>query len=125
MEEAVSWINNLSHCFNATIDKSYTQNEIEFAADVKNPNNHSLSIVADILNNDVIVDSIECAIVGNKITETWSVPANSEDFYSVTIKTKDNEDSTVHTLPNIVRFTTVGPVVLDSISCKKYHHIIQ
>jgi hypothetical protein len=119
VEEAVSWINNLSHCFNATIDKSYTQNEIEFAADVKNPNNHSLSIVADILNNDVAVDSIECAIVGNKITETWSAPADSEAFYSVTIKTKDNEDSTIHTLPNIVRFTTAGPVVLESISCTK------
>ena len=51
VEEAVSWINNLSNSYNATIDKSYTQSEIEIAADVKNPNNHSLSIVADILND--------------------------------------------------------------------------
>ena len=115
VEEAVSWINNLSHCYNATIDKSYTQSEIEFAADVKNPNNHSLSIVADILNNDVAVDSIECVIVGNKISEIWSVPENSEDFYSVTIRTKDIEDSTVHNLQNIVRFTTAGPLFVDSL----------
>jgi hypothetical protein len=115
VEEAVSWINNLSHSYNVTINKSYTQNEIEFAADVKNPNNHSLSIVADIINNNSVVDSINCSIVGNKISEIWSAPGNSEDFYSVTIRTKDIEDTTVHTLPNIVRFTTAGPIKLDSI----------
>ncbi len=115
VEEAVSWINNLSYCFNATIDKYYTQDEIEITADVKNPNNHSLSIIAYILNNDIVIDSLDCAIVENKISETWSVPGNSEDFYSITINTKDNEDSTVHTLPNIARFTTAGPVVIDSL----------
>ena len=119
VEEAVSWIKNLSHCYNPTIDKTYTQDEIEITADVKNPNNHSLSISADILKNDLVIDSLDCTIVGNKISGTWTVPVNSEDFYSVTIRTKDNEDSTVHTLPNITRFTTAGPVVLDSISYTK------
>jgi hypothetical protein len=119
VEEAVSWINNLSYCFNATIDKYYTQDDIEINADVKNPNNHTLSIIAYILNNDIVIDSLDCTIVENKISETWSVPGNNEDFYSVTIKTKDSEDSTVHTLPNIVRFTTAGPVVLDSIAYVK------
>jgi len=127
VEEAVSWIKNLSHSYNATIDKSYTQNEIEITADVKNPNNHSLSIVADILKNDMVIDSLNCTIAGNKISGTWTVPVNSEDFYSVTIRTKDNEDSTVHTLPNITRFTTAGPVTLDSISYRKgllnYHSV--
>ena len=44
------------------------------------------------------------------------MPLNSEDFYSVTITTKDNEDTTHHTLPKIVRFTSAGPVVIDSIN---------
>ena len=43
------------------------------------------------------------------------MPVNSEDFYSVTIRTKDIEDSTVHNLPNIVRFTTAGPLFVDSL----------
>ena len=54
VEEAVSWIKNLSHCYNPTIDKTYTQDDIEITADVKNPNNHPLTITADILKNDVI-----------------------------------------------------------------------
>ena len=113
VEEAVSWIKNLSHCYNAQTNKTFTQNNLEISADLRNPNNHSLSIVADILKNDLVIDSLDCTIVGNKISGTWTVPVNSEDFYSITIRTKDNEDSTVHILPNIKRFTTI-PIVIDS-----------
>jgi len=116
VEEAISWINNLSHSYNPILDKAYTQNEIQFAADIKNPSNHSLSINADILKNDIKVDSIDFTIAGNKTSGIWSVPVNNEDFYSVTIRTKDIEDTTVHTLPNILRFTNAGPLEIDSIA---------
>jgi ribosomal protein L31 len=119
VEDALNWINNLSYSYYAQLDKTFTQNLIQLTADVKNPNNHSLSVKANILTEGVLIDSLECIILNNQISETWEVLANEEHFYSLTINTKDEITSTTHTLPDIVRFTDVGPVVLDSVSISK------
>ena len=42
-----------------------------------------------------------------------------ENFYSLSVSTVDNQTSKYFNTPDICRFTTVGPVVLDSISCTK------
>ena len=42
-------------------------------------------------------------------------PQKIEDFYSLSISTVDNQTGKYFSTPDIFRFTTVGPVVLDSI----------
>jgi hypothetical protein len=114
LEEAKKYVSNLAQTNNARIDKIYTKNDITFAADVINPNSNDISVTAQLENESEIIDSIDCEIVNESIEETIDLASYPEDIYSVSILTEDKEDSTTHTLPNIVRFTNVGPVEIDT-----------
>jgi hypothetical protein len=110
LEEAKKYVSNLAQTNNASIDKIYSTNDITFAADVINSNLHDISVTALLENESEIIDSIDCEIVNESIEETIDLASYPEDIYSVSIITEDNEDSTTHTLPNIVRFTNAGPL---------------
>ncbi|MCB0732098.1 MAG: T9SS type A sorting domain-containing protein [Ignavibacteriae bacterium] len=114
VKEALNWINNLANSHNAKIDKTYSNDEVTFTADVLNPNGQELSIIANIKNDSLIVESLNCEIKNGKINETIDISAYPEDLYSVTIKTENQFDYNIHTLPNIVRFTNAGPVKIDT-----------
>ncbi|MCB0732403.1 MAG: T9SS type A sorting domain-containing protein, partial [Ignavibacteriae bacterium] len=123
LEEAKEYVSNLSQSSNATSDKVYTTSEVNFFADIINPNGHEITVKAQIANTTTseIIDSVYCEIFEEKISEVLDISAYPEDLYSVSIITEDKDDNTTHTLPNIVRFTNAGPVVIDTFTTIIYN----
>lgn len=123
VNKAIEWINNLVYPHNITCDKSYYSpggDEIQISTMIENPNSHLLSARGYIHNlDDVLIDSLELTKqtfngegeiwIGNKIA-----PA-VEDFYKVSVTAFDQTASTSFRLPNATRFTTAGPVMIDSL----------
>ncbi len=116
VKEALNWINNLPHTYNVVIDKTYSNSQVSFSAHVYNPNEHNLSIIAQIKNDSEILDSIDCEETNGMIDKKIDVSSYPEDFYSVSIITEDKVDSSTHTLPNIINFTNAGPLKVDTFS---------
>src|SRR3990170_5137473 len=71
----------------------------------------SLSLFDDGLHGDLLSND---GIYGGYIP-----PQQTEDFYSLGVSTIDNLTNKYFNTPDICKFTTVGPIVLDSISCTK------
>lgn len=113
LEEAKEYVSNLTCTYNAAII-NYSDGEIIFSANVFNPNSHSVSVIAEVINDNEVVDSLECFVQNNKIIEALNMSELPKDFYTVNIITKDIEDSTIHTLPNILKFTTAGPIKVEA-----------
>ena len=113
LEEAKNYVSDLTCTYNAAII-NYSEEEIIFSADVFNPNSHSVSVLAEIISDNEVIDTVECSIQNNKIIESLDMSELPKDFYTVNIITKDIEDSTIHTLPNIFKFTTAGPIKVEA-----------
>jgi hypothetical protein len=105
------------------VDKRYANpgiDEVTIEATVVNPNEHTLSVKAYPKNEQGIVDSLILYDDGNHDdglqndgvwANKWTMPVE-ETYYSVDVKTKDLAESTERILPDIKRFTTIGPVQL-------------
>jgi hypothetical protein len=127
VKSAMQWINNLVYPHDIKSDKTYyypDEDSIHITTTIKNPNLHTISARAYINNlNDVLIDSLDLSKQTiNGTEENWSTKSNipkSEDIYKISVKTFDQTSSTAFTLPNATRFTTTGPVILESISCVK------
>lgn len=114
LEEAKKFVSDLAHAYDAAIDKIYSDDDINLIAKVNNPNNHSVSVITQIISDGEIIDSIDCSIQENKINELIDLSSFDEDIFFVTIKTKDNDKNTTHTLPDILRFTNAGPLEVEA-----------
>ncbi|MEJ2613807.1 MAG: T9SS type A sorting domain-containing protein, partial [Ignavibacteriaceae bacterium] len=93
---------------------------IKFSALVENPNSHQTSSQVYIKSLEgSFIDSLKLNKTGlSGKSEVWTgnYLADSEDIYSISLSAKDLDESKTWTTDNITRFTTAGPVVLDSIS---------
>jgi hypothetical protein len=131
VNKAIEWIRNLSHAHDVTVQPVFTKlvnTEITLTAEVENPNNHMLSVYAKILGKDkVLVDSIPLFDDGgngdsNAGDGTWGINwpmPSGEKTYAVNLTTADTVAGTIRTLPRVVQFTSVGPVVEDGITFVK------
>jgi hypothetical protein len=127
VNKALEWINNLVYPHNITCDTSYYSpgsDEIQISTIIENPNSHQLSVRGYIHNlDDVLIDSLELIKqTFNGEGEIWlgnKIAPAVEDFFNVSVKAFDQTATTSFTLPNATRFTTAGPVVLDSITYSK------
>jgi hypothetical protein len=115
VKRAIEWINNLSYAHDVVVDNSYikpvTENVI-ISADVENPNDHNLSVVAYIsLNDTFIVDSVNL----NQVDSIWDAPwiAPEEGIYHISVKTRDSDAGTSQIIPNVAHFASSGPVKID------------
>lgn len=128
VERAIAWIQNLAYAHDVSVGPIYAIpgiDTVRIAAEVENPNDDVLSVSADIASEDTLVmETISLYDDGNHgdgesgdgIWGTaWSVPTG-EISYSVSVTTVDSTAETSRTLPNVVRFTTVGPVVFDGLT---------
>jgi hypothetical protein len=129
VKRALEWINNLSYAHSVTLDKTYLKLNIDTViiinATVENPNNHTLSVYAKITDKDKVpVDSLPLfddgghgdGNPGDGIWGTlWPVPS-IEKIFAVDITTKDTAAGSIRTLPRVVRFTFIGPVVFEGIT---------
>jgi hypothetical protein len=121
VKRALEWIQNLAYAHDVAVNNPYAipgMDSVFVTAQVENPSQHELSVSADIKNKDnVLVDSLNLfddgqhgdGIAGDNIWGTYYVPAE-EQHYAVSVTTQDNNAETSRTLPNVVRFTTTGPL---------------
>ena len=128
VNKALEWIQNLSHAHDVTVQPVYAKPgnaEITLTAKVENPNSHILSVYAKITDKDKVpVDSLPLfddgghgdGNAGDGIWGAlWPVPSG-EKIYAVNITTEDTAAGSLRTLPRVVQFTSVGPVVFDGIT---------
>jgi len=127
VEKALDWINNVVYPHSTFSDKTfYTTGEdtVNLSTIIENPNSHQLSARAYLKTlENVLIDSVNLAHqLLNPDNEQWvanfSLPM-VEEFYKISITSFDVTASKHFTVPNATRFTTAGPVVLDSIFCTK------
>jgi len=117
VKRAIEWINNLAYAHDVAVNKSYVKpvsGIVEISAQVENPNAHDLSVLAYIsLDDTTVIDSVYLA----QNDDIWSAPwsTDEEDIYQVSVKTDDPDAGTSRTIPNVSRFTSSGPVVIDTI----------
>lgn len=124
VENALDWINNLVYPHNTATDKlTYSPGEdsVHLSTIVENPNSHQLSVRAYLKTlGGVFVDSVDLVEqVLNAEGEQWMADLDlppTEEFYKIALTVFDQTASDNFTVPNATRFTTAGPVVLDSIS---------
>ena len=127
VKKAREWIENLSHAHDVLVqsDNLYFAggDTITLAARVENPNSHDLSVIAHIADKDgLTIDSTAFFDDGNHNDgETgdgiwgakWILPSG-EKTYAVSVSTKDTASGSLRTLPDVVQFTTMGPVTVES-----------
>jgi hypothetical protein len=129
--KAIEWIQNLSHAHDVKVQPVYVKPEdaeITLTAEVENPNSHMLSVYAKIESQDKMpVDSIALFDDGGHGDgdpgdgtwgALWTVPSD-ESIFKASVSTEDTAAGTSRTLPNVVQFTTMGPVVYDGITFVK------
>jgi len=117
VKRAIEWINNLAYAHDVAVDKTYIKpvsGNVEISAQVENPNGHDLSVLAYIsLDDTTVIDSVYLAQNGDIWSAPWSTA--EEDIYQVSAKTDDPDAETSRTIPNVSRFASSGPVVIDTI----------
>jgi hypothetical protein len=123
VNRALEWMNNLVYPHDILTDNTYysqVEDTVHLSTIIENPNFHQLSACGYIHNlDDVLIDSVDLVQQSlNKTGEFWTGNLNTpttEDFFKVSVTVFDQTASTSFTLPNATRFTTAGPLVVDSI----------
>lgn len=117
---------NIAHSYSISIISTYLQPDVDtlkINARIVNPDEHTLTATAQIVSeNSTIVDSTNLSDNGDEIwSGKWPVP-EGERTYRVGIKTIDEESGRIHNglLWNIEKFTTIGPLVTDSVSAPRF-----
>ena len=129
VEKVLDWMNNLVYAHDLNTDKEYYipgTDSIVLNAQVENPNSHQVSVVTYIKNREgSLIDSVFLNPSGDTQSETWTGVWDTpiqEEFFKIDITAKDLATSESFTLKNVNRFTTAGPIKVDSI---EYTHIPQ
>ncbi len=120
-------MNDLVYGHDLTKNSSYCRpgiDTLKISALVENPNSHQISSKVYIKNlSGSFIDSLSLIKTGMlNNSEIWKgsyIAPDSEGFFSISLSAKDITDSKTWTTDNISRFTTAGPVVVDSVSFMK------
>jgi len=123
VEKALEWINNVVYPHDILSDKTfYTvgQDTLVISAIIENPNSHQLSARAYIKSFDEsVIDSVNLEFNGSASkSEQWSgrlIAPLAEHFFKVSVTSFDETALDQFTIPNATRFTTAGPIIVDSI----------
>ncbi len=113
VNKAIEWIQNLAYAHDIQLSSGYVppgSTDLKLSTIVENPDNHDLLVHASISsNNEVLEDSILLAPAIDRWETLLSVPEN-EAFCQLSITTDDLTEGSSRTLPDIVRYTTAGPL---------------
>jgi hypothetical protein len=119
VSRAVEWIRNLAYAHDVQLTSGYVapgSSDLRLNATVENPNSHDLLVHAGInSNNELLEDSI-LLTSADKLWQTLLPVPEEEAFCRVSITTDDLTESSSRTLPDIVRFTTAGPLRYEDIT---------
>ena len=121
VKRALEWMNNLVYPHNIITDKSYytlSQDTVHLSTIIENPNSHQISARAYVKTSvGVLVDSVN--FWRHRYTNEWKaelVLPQTEEFYKASVTVFDESATTSLTLPNATRFTTAGPLKVDSVA---------
>ena len=123
VKRAVEWMNDLVYPHTIVTDKTYytpSIDSVHIYTTIENPNSNQISATAYLKTlAGVLIDSVNLSsLLLNSTGEQWSgsigLPS-TEDYYDISVTAFDNTNSEQFSMPNATRFTTVGPVKLDSI----------
>jgi hypothetical protein len=130
VQRAVQWITTLTYAHDITLDRHYAHpgaDSLCVTAPLANPLSHSVALSATITDGaGVLLDSLQMfddgahgdGLAGDGRWGCYVRPTPvSETFYKVAIRTEDLDLKTYRRLPDVARFTTAGPLTLDSVSC--------
>ncbi len=116
VKRAIEWIQNLAHTHDVVVDKTYhapATGTVQILAQVENPNDHDLSVLAYVSNDTAVIDSVYFSENDSIWSTQWSVP-HGEGIFHVSVKTEDPDAAIARTIPNVAHFTSAGPVILES-----------
>ncbi len=125
---ALNWITTLTYAHDVAINCRYTppgQDSVLITARLANPLDHPASvstIVTDELN--VVRDSLLMlndglhgdGSAGDSIWGCYIQVPSDENVFDVSVRTDDNTSGTFRRLPDVVRFTTAGPLKITSVT---------
>jgi hypothetical protein len=123
VNRALEWMNNLVFPHNIVTDSTYysqDEDSVHIFTTIENPNSNLISATAYLKTiAGILIDSISLSpLLTNLNGEQWygnlELPS-TEDFYTISVTAFDITNSGSFSLPNATRFTTAGPVVIDSI----------
>ena len=113
------------------VDKPYAKKNIDsvlFRTRFSNIHNHTFTpylIYNDF--NSTEIDSLILfddglhgdSLVNDGLYSAYTPPRTTEDFFTISVSTIDNQTNKYYKTPDRCRFTTAGPLVVDSIYCIK------
>ena len=124
VDSALAWINNMVYGHNLIIEKKTVSigiDTLKISALIENPNSHQVYGTVSINNLlGTFWDSLNLAEVGMDLhSELWQgsyiSQLNSEDFFNIALRTSDLSTGKSKTITNVDRFTTAGPLAVDSV----------
>ncbi len=127
VKAALSWINSVIYACNLKVNSLFikpTVDTLNVTANVKNSPNHNLDVLAIIHTPDsAFIDSLPMyddglhgdSLSGDGIFGALTNSITREDLFTVKAKVTDLDSNHNHISPNVKRFTTIGPVVLESL----------
>jgi hypothetical protein len=127
VNRAIEWINNMVYPHDILSEKTFYskgQDTVVISSIFKNPNSHQLTARGYFHNlSGNLIDSLELTQqVLESNGEYWKgnkIAPSSEEILKVSVTVFDETALDQFTVPNATRFTTAGPVNLDSISIRK------
>lgn len=123
VSRALEWMNNLVYPHTVVTDKKcYSQNEdtVHLSTIIENPNSHQLSARAYLKTvSGVLIDSVNLVKQTlNSGSENWIANFDRpsfEEMFKIAVTVFDETAADQFAVPNATRFTTVGPITLDSV----------
>jgi len=115
-------IENPPYISNASINPSYCRpllDTVKIFAIETNPDNHSSYVIAKVLNlNDSLISEFQLNQNDSSFIGSLFLNSANEEFYKILLQ-QNGIDIPSKLIYNNLKFTTAGPVVLDSISYRK------
>lgn len=125
VKRAVEWMQNLAYSHDVSVNMSYARTGIDtvvITAQAANPNDHTISLKGVIRNADLsLSDDIELyddgshgdGLAGDRRWGNFYLPPVSEQSFTISVTTQDQNENTTRTLPRVAWFTTKGPLSVD------------
>jgi len=124
LNKVLAWgpgvIENPPHIFEGNVYPGYCvplEDSITIIAIESNPENINSIVTAQIIDNDEnVIDEFQLSDIGNNnFSGSWYVTPPEEQFYKVLLKQSGIEIPSNFYYQEKLKFTTAGPVVLDSL----------
>ena len=129
VNRAFEWIETLAYAHNAAIDRPFARpglDSVSVTASLRNSLTHAVALSAVVVNSEGSVrDSVSLfndglhgdGLPGDSLWGCRVPPPPDEEFFEISLRTDDLTQGTFRRLPTVARYTTAGPLAVDSLAC--------